>query len=102
MWNLKIARSAQELTEAMQGVRTFRRLQQQQIDVQSYDGEPFLWIRLGRYGRESVKMVQRYERILTSHNPETLLENLELLGTTHEVVKLALFDQFLSTLPTGS
>ena len=44
---------------------------------------------------ETVKLVQGYERILyISCNPETLCENLKTLNQTHDVVRLALFDQF--------
>lgn len=44
---------------------------------------------------DTCKMVQGYERILyISCNPETLQENLQVLGETHQVVRFALFDQF--------
>ena len=40
-------------------------------------------------------MVQAYPRILyISCNPETLCRNLETLSQTHNVTRLALFDQF--------
>lgn len=44
---------------------------------------------------ETVKMVQAYPRILyISCNPTTLCENLATLSDTHEIARLALFDQF--------
>jgi len=40
-------------------------------------------------------MVQAYPRILyISCNPTTLCENLATLSATHEITRLALFDQF--------
>ena len=43
----------------------------------------------------SCKMVQGYERIMyISCNPDTLKENLEILGKTHNITRFALFDQF--------
>jgi len=39
--------------------------------------------------------VQAYPRILyISCNPQTLSENLQTLSQTHDVTRLALFDQF--------
>lgn len=44
---------------------------------------------------ETVKMVQAYPRILyISCNPQTLSDNLQTLAETHDVTRLALFDQF--------
>ncbi|NCB88528.1 MAG: tRNA (uridine(54)-C5)-methyltransferase TrmA, partial [Gammaproteobacteria bacterium] len=44
---------------------------------------------------ETEKMVQAYPNILyISCNPETLCQNLETLSQTHNVTRLALFDQF--------
>lgn len=95
--NLKIARlSAEELTQAMQGVRPFQRLKQQAINIQDYDFSTVL-VDPPRAGMDekSVRMVQQFSRILyISCNPKTLLENLALLQETHEVTELALFDQF--------
>ncbi|MGR5452377.1 tRNA (uridine(54)-C5)-methyltransferase TrmA, partial [Vibrio sp. PNB22_3_1] len=44
---------------------------------------------------DTCRMVQGYERILyISCNPETLKQNLEILGETHKITRFALFDQF--------
>jgi len=95
--NLKIARlSAEEITQAIQAQRTFSRLEQQNIDLQEYDFKT-IFVDPPRAGmdEESVKMVQAYDRILyISCNPATLQENLKTLTQTHQITRLALFDQF--------
>ncbi|UMX89984.1 hypothetical protein MJ579_01255 [Klebsiella pneumoniae] len=51
--------------------------------------------RIAKLDNETEKMVQAYPRILyISCNPETLCRNLETLSQTHNVTRLALFDQF--------
>ena len=76
--------------------REFRRLQQQKIDVQTYDFKT-VFVDPPRAGmdEESVRMIQGYERIVyISCNPETLKTNVCQLEATHEVTHMALFDQF--------
>lgn len=93
--NVQIIRmAAEEFTQAMNGVRSFNRLEG--IDLNSYQCET-IFVDPPRSGldAETVKMVQAYPRILyISCNPETLCDNLRTLSTTHEVTRLALFDQF--------
>ncbi|PKH19147.1 tRNA (uridine(54)-C5)-methyltransferase TrmA [Enterobacterales bacterium CwR94] len=93
--NVQIIRmAAEEFTQAMNGERAFHRLEG--IDLTSYECET-IFVDPPRSGldSETVKMVQAYPRILyISCNPETLCNNLETLSTTHEVTRLALFDQF--------
>jgi tRNA (uracil-5-)-methyltransferase len=93
--NVQIIRmSAEEFTQAMNGVREFNRLQG--IDLKGYQCET-IFVDPPRSGldSETEKMVQAYPRILyISCNPETLCKNLETLGQTHNVERLALFDQF--------
>ena len=93
--NVQIIRmAAEEFTQAMNGVREFNRLQG--IDLQSYQCET-IFVDPPRSGldSETEKMVQAYPRILyISCNPETLCRNLETLSQTHNVTRLALFDQF--------
>ncbi len=95
--NLKILRlSAEELTDALDGKRTFRRLEQAEVDLAEYDFQTVL-VDPPRAGidEDSLRTLQRYPRILyISCNPETLRENLEILSETHEVTEMALFDQF--------
>jgi tRNA (uracil-5-)-methyltransferase len=86
--------SAEEFTQAMQGVRKFNRLKD--IDLSSYNCET-IFVDPPRSGLddETVKLVQSYRRILyISCNPQTLCANLEQLQNTHKISRLALFDQF--------
>ncbi|QSX41036.1 tRNA (uridine(54)-C5)-methyltransferase TrmA [Shewanella cyperi] len=93
--NLDIIRmSAEDFTLAMQGGKSFKRLEG--IDLQSYDCNT-IFVDPPRAGldAETVKLVQGYERILyISCNPETLKDNLAVLSQTHEITRFALFDQF--------
>ncbi|MEC5343459.1 tRNA (uridine(54)-C5)-methyltransferase TrmA [Brenneria populi] len=93
--NVRIIRmSAQEFTQAMNGVRQFNRLQG--IDLTDYRCET-IFVDPPRSGldAETLNMVRAYPRILyISCNPETLRQNLETLTETHQISRLALFDQF--------
>lgn len=93
--NVQIIRmAAEEFTQAMNGVRDFNRLQG--IDLKSYQCET-IFVDPPRSGldADTVKMVQAYPHILyISCNPQTLCENLETLAQTHNITRLALFDQF--------
>ncbi|HGO5854942.1 TPA: tRNA (uridine(54)-C5)-methyltransferase TrmA [Mannheimia haemolytica] len=93
--NLQIIRmSAEEFTQAMNGVRAFYRLKG--IDLKAYDCNT-IFVDPPRAGLDqaTLDMVQAYERILyISCNPETLAENLQQLSQTHRIEKAALFDQF--------
>ncbi|MCL9783582.1 tRNA (uridine(54)-C5)-methyltransferase TrmA [Vibrio sp. S4M6] len=95
--NVQIIRmSAEEFTEAMEGKREFRRLKQANIDLKSYDCQT-IFVDPPRAGMDidTCKMVQAYPRILyISCNPETLLDNMAILGETHHITRFALFDQF--------
>lgn len=93
--NLQIIRmSAEEFTQAMNGVREFYRLKG--IDLKAYDCNT-IFVDPPRAGLDqaTLDMVQAYERILyISCNPETLAENLQQLSQTHRIERAALFDQF--------
>jgi tRNA (uracil-5-)-methyltransferase len=93
--NVQIIRmAAEEFTQAMNGVRTFNRLQG--IDLQSYQCDT-IFVDPPRSGldEETVKLVQGYAQILyISCNPQTLCDNLATLSQTHDISRLALFDQF--------
>ncbi|MFH7804188.1 tRNA (uridine(54)-C5)-methyltransferase TrmA [Acinetobacter haemolyticus] len=95
--NIQVARlSAEEFTEAYNGEREFRRLQEAEIDITSYDFDT-VFVDPPRAGidDETLKLLQRFERIIyISCNPDTLQDNLKTLSSTHKVTKFALFDQF--------
>jgi len=95
--NVQIIRmSAEDFTDAMNGVREFKRLKLQEIDLKSYNCQT-IFVDPPRAGmdKNTCSMIQAYERIMyISCNPQTLKKNLEQLTTTHKIVRLALFDQF--------
>ncbi|WP_108652455.1 tRNA (uridine(54)-C5)-methyltransferase TrmA [Dongshaea marina] len=93
--NVTILRmSSEEFTEAMNGVRSFRRLKD--IDLSEYQCETVL-VDPPRAGLDddTLKMIQQYSRIVyISCNPDTLHANLQTLSQTHKIERFALFDQF--------
>lgn len=93
--NLICARlSAEEMGDALEKVRPFRRLKD--IDLDSYKFSHIL-VDPPRAGLDSktVEFVQGFDYIIyISCNPETLAVNLEQISQSHEVVSSALFDQF--------
>jgi tRNA (uracil-5-)-methyltransferase len=96
--NITFARlSAEEMTEALNGVREFNRLRE--IDLKSYDFSTVL-VDPPRAGLDeaSIGLISKIEHIIyISCNPETLARDLETLTLTHEVVEAALYDQFPHT-----
>ena len=93
--NIELVRlSAEELTQALNGVREFRRLAN--IDLDSYQfGTVFVDPPRAGMDSDTCELVRRFDRILyISCNPETLAENIRQLSDTHRIVKCALFDQF--------
>lgn len=95
--NIQVARlSAEEFTQAYQGEREFRRLQEANIDISNYDFDT-VFVDPPRAGidMDTLKLLQGFQRILyISCNPDTLFENLKTLNQTHKIQKFALFDQF--------
>ncbi len=93
--NVTVARlSSEEFTCAMRKEREFRRLRE--IDLDSYEFSTVL-VDPPRAGldSETVRLVSRYRQILyISCNPTTLKDNLAELCRTHDLKRLALFDQF--------
>ncbi|MEA1062682.1 tRNA (uridine(54)-C5)-methyltransferase TrmA [Erwinia sp. HR93] len=93
--NVQIIRmSAEEFTQALNGERSFNRLKG--INLHEYQCNT-IFVDPPRSGldAETEKMVQGWPQILyISCNPETLCKNLETLTKTHDVKRLALFDQF--------
>jgi len=93
--NIEFVRmSVEEFTQALEGVREFRRMAH--IDIQAYNINA-IFVDPPRSGMDelSCRFSTQYDTILyISCNPETLYRDLEILSQTHEVVSMALFDQF--------
>lgn len=93
--NIEFVRmSVEEFVEALDGVREFKRMSE--IHVEDYEINA-IFVDPPRSGMDekSSLFAARHTHILyISCNPETLLRDLELLCKTHEVVEMALFDQF--------
>ncbi|WP_434518516.1 tRNA (uridine(54)-C5)-methyltransferase TrmA [Pseudomonas sp. NFX1] len=93
--NVRLVRlSAEELTQALNEVRPFRRLEG--IDLKSYAfGTVFVDPPRAGMDPDTCELTRRFERILyISCNPETLAANIAQLQDTHRIERCALFDQF--------
>jgi len=93
--NIEFVRmSVEEFVSALDGVREFRRMKD--IDIEDYCIDS-IFVDPPRSGMDeySCRFSARYETIVyISCNPETLYRDLEILTQTHDVVSMALFDQF--------
>ena len=93
--NVTIVRlSSEEMTQALAGTRPFRRLAG--IDLKIYDFGTIL-VDPPRAGLDpdTLALVQQFDQVIyISCNPDTLIDNLEQLSQSHELKRLALFDQF--------
>ncbi|WP_311971756.1 tRNA (uridine(54)-C5)-methyltransferase TrmA [Pseudomonas baltica] len=86
--------SAEELTQALNEVRPFRRLEG--VDLKSYDFAS-VFVDPPRAGMDpdTCELTRRFDNILyISCNPETLAQNIAQLHDTHRIERCALFDQF--------
>ncbi len=86
--------SSEELTQALDGTRTFRRLEG--IALETFDFS-HLFVDPPRAGLDprSLAFASRFEHILyISCNPETLQRDLTYLKQTFRIDRFALFDQF--------
>ncbi len=96
--NITFARlSSEEMTEALQGIRTFTRLRD--IDLPSYNFSTVL-VDPPRAGLDeaSIGLISNIKNIIyISCNPETLARDLETLSKTHKVVEAVMYDQFPHT-----
>ncbi|MBF7682713.1 tRNA (uridine(54)-C5)-methyltransferase TrmA [Acinetobacter sp. B5B] len=95
--NIAIARlAAEEFTQAYTGERTFRRLQEANIELSDYDfGTIFVDPPRAGIDTKTLQLMQNFHHIIyISCNPDTLAENLQTLCQTHRIVRFALFDQF--------
>ena len=95
--NVQMVRlSAEEVTQAMGGERTFRRLADLPQELADYQLKT-VFVDPPRAGLDSgtEKMVATFDSIIyISCNPETLARNLASLSGSHRIEKFALFDQF--------
>ncbi len=93
--NLAIARlSSEEFSQALDGARTFNRLEG--IDLTKYEFTS-VFVDPPRSGLDplTTAIAQRYDNIMyISCNPITLRENLRVISNTHDISAIALFDQF--------
>ena len=93
--NIEFVRmSVEDFVQALDGVREFKRMKE--IDIDSYDIST-IFVDPPRSGmdEDSCKFSARYDHILyISCNPETLVRDLGILSATHEVMEMAVFDQF--------
>ena len=92
--NIELVRlSAEELTQALNGVRDFRRLAH-------WIWPAIIWhhfVDPPRAGMDpdTCELARRFDRILyISCNPETLADNIRQLSDTHRITRCAMFDQF--------
>ncbi|TBU90992.1 tRNA (uridine(54)-C5)-methyltransferase TrmA [Stutzerimonas kirkiae] len=86
--------SAEELTQALNEVRPFRRLAG--IDLKGFDfGTVFVDPPRAGMDPDTCELTRRFPRILyISCNPETLARNIAQLHDSHRISRCALFDQF--------
>lgn len=86
--------SAEEFTQALDGVREFRRLEG--LNVSDYTLKTlFVDPPRAGLGEEPCAFASRFDHLLyISCNPETLKRDLEILSRTHRIDAMAAFDQF--------
>lgn len=93
--NIEVIRlSSEEMTEALNNVRPFRRLNH--IDLKSYNFST-VFVDPPRAGLDdgTLELLRRFDNIMyISCNPETLHANLLALSSTHSIEHFAAFDQF--------
>lgn len=93
--NIEFVRmSVEEFIAALEGVREFRRMKE--IQMSEYDIHS-IFVDPPRSGMDklSCEFASRYKHIVyISCNPETLVRDLDILSKTHDIVDMALFDQF--------
>lgn len=96
--NTKLIRlSAQEVSEALTGVREFNRLKLQQIDLKDYHFHTLLIDppRAGLHDETALRFTADYDHVIyISCSPESLAYDLSYLTKTHAIMRLAFFDQF--------
>lgn len=96
--NTKLVRlSAQEVGEALNHKREFFRLQQQKIDLNNYNFKTTFVDppRQGLATKEALDFTAKFDNIIyISCGMDSFIADLKVLTKTHEIKKLAFFDQF--------
>ncbi len=96
--NIKLARlSALEVTEALNKVRTFKRLELNQINLDDYHFSTLLIDppRAGLQDEAALEFTARFDHVIyISCGPQSLASDLKYLTYTHKITKVAFFDQF--------
>lgn len=95
--NIRIARlSAEEFTQAYRGERTFQRLADQGVALADYAFST-VFVDPPRAGvdADTLRLLSQFDNIIyISCNPYTLHDNALFLHQTHDIKRMALFDQF--------
>jgi len=95
--NIKFIRmSSEEFVEARNGIRTFRRMEQENVSLKDYDFST-IFVDPPRAGLDDTtrKLSSQFDTIIyISCNPETLKRDLDELTKTHNIKNFAFFDQF--------
>ena len=98
--NIKFARlSSQEFAQAYSKERKFRRLEDINVDISSYDFSSIL-VDPPRIGldNETIQFIEHFEQIIyISCNTLSLYENLLCLSKNYNIKHFAFFDQFAYT-----
>ena len=95
--NVAFARlAAEEVTQALNGEREFRRLKSLEPPLDEYDiGTVFVDPPRAGLDAGTIRLCQRFNQILyISCNPLTLIDNIRIFSETHRIEALAFFDQF--------
>ena len=93
--NIEFVRmSVEDFVGALDGVREYRRMKD--INITEYNIDS-IFVDPPRSGMDEIScnFAARHKHILyISCNPETLLRDLDILSQTHDIVAMAMFDQF--------
>ena len=93
--NIEFVRmSVEEFTQALDGIREFRRMKD--VDMHRYNFST-IFVDPPRSGMDNAtcEFSARHENILyISCSPQSLVRDLEIICKTHDVIDMALFDQF--------
>ena len=94
-----IRMSSEEFVQALNKVREFTRLKQQNVNLDDYSYDT-MFMDPPRAGLDEItrSLGAKYKQIIyISCNPETLYRDLEELTKTHIIKRFAIFDQFAYT-----